>query len=203
MYARKGPLPLCVYSVVCTKGQWCYYFNYSIFQFSVLIPFVVVLYLVRAWYFVAVIQVPWLYWEGCTVYCTSHSLMLDLLGLRKRTGAMTVLRGLSSVLHITQPKVGSCRVKEKNRWHDCSGMYSLLHTTQPKVWSFRVKEKNRRHGSGLKKRTRAMAHSQRLDLLGLRKRKGAMAELRGLYSHRLELLGLRKRTGAMAVLRGL
>ncbi len=103
-------------------------------------------------------HVPWLYWEGCAVYCTSHSQRLDLLVLKKRTGVMTILRGMYSVLHITQPKVGSIRVKEKNRCHGCS--VRNVHCT-----------------------VYCISHSQRLDLLGLRKRKGAKAVLRGMYSY--------------------
>ncbi len=106
------------------------------------------------------------------MYCTSHSQRLDLLGLRKRTGAM---REMYSLLHTTQPKVGSIRVKKKKRYQGCSernvqllpitrqrldllglrkrtgaiavlkGLYSVLHITQPKVGSIRVKEKNRCH----------------------------------------------------------
>ncbi len=78
-----------------------------------------------------------------------YSPRVDLSELKKRTGAMTVLRGLASVLHITQPKVGSIRLKEKNRCHGCTKrnvQYSVLHTTQPKVGSIRDKEKNRYHG---------------------------------------------------------
>ncbi len=47
------------------------------------------------------------------MYCTLHSQRLDLLGLRKRTGAMAVLRGMYSVLHTTQPKAESIRVKKR------------------------------------------------------------------------------------------
>ncbi len=150
----------------------------------------------------------------CTVYCTSHNHRLDLLGLRKRTGAIAVLRGLYN------PRVDISGLRKRT----CAmtvltvlrGMYSLLHTTQPKVGSIRVKEKNRCHGCterNVQCTVYCTPHSQRLDLLGLRKRTGAMTVLRGLYSvlhsahasqsQRLDLLGLRKRTGAVAVLRGL
>ena len=33
---------------------------------------------------------------------------------------MAVQRGMYTVLHTTQPKVGSIRVKEKNMSHDCT-----------------------------------------------------------------------------------
>jgi hypothetical protein len=92
--------------------------------------------------------------EECTVTAHNIAKRLDLLGLRKETGAMAVLTGMSSVLHIAQPKVGSIRIKEKNRCHGCIEM-----------------------------NVQCTAHhtAKRLDLLGLRKSTGAMAVLKGLY----------------------